>query len=51
MNKLNNKHIKLNVQKHEVKDFPVDKLQFSEKWIKLLEDDTHGNNNRYTFRY
>lgn len=34
------KHIKINVKKHEVKDFPLQTLEISEKWIGLLNIDT-----------
>lgn len=47
------KHLKIKVQNHEIKDFPLEDLSFSSNWVKLLEtqNDTHRNNNRYTLRY
>lgn len=47
------KHLKIKVQNHEIKDFPLEDLSFSSSWVKLLEtqNDTHRNNNRYTLRY
>lgn len=47
------KHLKIKVQNHEIKDFPLEDLSFSNNWIKLLDtqNDTHRSNNRYTLRY
>lgn len=42
-----NKHIKVLVQKHELQDFPYDKLKFSNKWITLLNDEDYYD--RYPF--
>lgn len=30
------RHIKINVKKHEVKDFPLHMLEINKKWIGLL---------------
>lgn len=34
------RHIKINVKKHEVKDFPLHMLEINEKWIGLLNINT-----------
>lgn len=34
------RHIKINIKKHEVKDFPLNTLEISEKWIGLLNINT-----------
>ena len=52
-NSTSKKHLKIKVQNHEIKDFPLEDLNFSSTWVKLLDkqNDTHRNNNRYTLRY
>jgi hypothetical protein len=43
---MNSKHIKLNIKEHEINDFPLESLKFSEFWKDLLYND-NNNSKKY----